>query len=101
MSDKITASEMVQSLTGFEELAIEHHMKIDPYADGARKPLSVMRALVFVLRKREGLKDHEARQAAMGMPMSEVQGFFAEEGPEDIDPENPETPSGEGFAPSE
>ena len=52
------------------------------------------------LRKREGLKDHEARQAAMGMPMGELQDLFAEETPE-LDPEDPETPVGEGFAPSE
>lgn len=97
MTEKITASEMVQSLTGFEELAIEHHMRIDPYADGATKPMSVMRALVFVLRKREGMKDTDARQAALSLPMGQLQGLFAEETPE-LDPENPETPAGEGSA---
>lgn len=100
MTDQITASEMVQSLTGFEELAIERHMAVDPYADAERKPMAVMRALVFVLRKREGLKDADAREAAMSMPMGDLQNLFAEEEPE-LDPENPETAAGEGFAPSE
>ena len=99
MTEQITATEMVQSLTGFEELAIERYMAVDPYGDAERKPMAVMRALVFVLRKREGLKDAEAREAAMSMPMGELQTVFAEEEPE-LDPENPETPAGEGFAPS-
>lgn len=98
--DKISASEMVQSLTGFEEIAIERHMGIDPYADGEAKPLKVLRALVFVQRKRAGGKDAEAREYAMGLTMGEVQDLFAKESPE-LDPENPETPVGEGFAPSE
>ena len=99
--NKISASEMLQSLTGFEEIAIEKHMGVDPYADGERKPMSVMRALVFIARKREGLKDHEAREAAMGMPMGQLSDLFAEEAPAELDPENPETPAGEGSAPSE
>lgn len=98
--EKMSATEMVQSLTGFEEVAIERHMGMDPYADAERKPMGVMRALVFVLRKREGMKDSEAREAAMSLPMGELQDLFAEETPE-LDPENPETPPGEGFAPSE
>ena len=101
MTTKITASEMVQSLTGFEELAIEKHMGVDPYADGQRKPMAVMRALVFVLRKREGASDADARQAAMGMPMGQLRDLFEDEQPEELDPENPETPAGEGSAPSE
>lgn len=100
MTTKITASEMVQSLNGFEELAIEKHMGIDPYADGERKPMAVMRAMVFVLRKREGATDQEARQAAMEMPMGVLKDIFEDE-PEELDPENPETPAGEGSAPSE
>lgn len=98
--DKITASEMLQTLTGFEELAIEKHMGVDPYADGERKPLKVMRALTFVNATRQGLDAVKARQQAMDMPMSQVQEQFADEEPE-LDPENPETPAGEGFAPSE
>lgn len=101
MTTKITANEMVQSLTGFDELAIEKHMGIDPYADGERKPMAVMRAMVFVLRRREGASDQEARQAAMEMPMGVLKDTFAEEEPEELDPENPETPAGEGSAPSE
>lgn len=100
MSAQISASEMIQSLTGFEELAIEKNMGVDPYADGERKPMAVMRALVFVVRKREGLGDRDARQAAMGMPMGELQGLFADE-VQELDPESPVTPAGEGSAPSD
>ncbi|WP_323792423.1 hypothetical protein [Nocardioides sp.] len=97
---KITATEMVQSLTGFEEIAIDQTMRVDPYTDGERKPMLVLRALVFVMHKREGHKDHEAREYALSMPMSELSEVFADETP-DLDPEEPETPSGEDSAPSE
>lgn len=99
-SDKISASEMVQSLTGFEEIAIERHMAIDVYADGERKPMAVMRALAFVMNKRDGGKDVDARQYALSLPMGDLTDLFADEEVE-LDPEEPETPSGEGFAPSE
>lgn len=97
--EPISAGEMVQSLTGFEELAIEQHMKIDPYTDGGRKPVAVLRSLVFVVNKRAGKTDREAREIAMSMPAGELQDMFADE-PEEIDPDNPETPAGEDSAPA-
>ena len=99
MTSSITPSEMVESLTGFDELAIQKHMGVDPYSDAERKPMAVIRALIFIQHRRDGLKDAEAKEAAMSMPMREVEDFFADE-EDEIDPENPETPSGEGSAPS-
>lgn len=94
---KISAGEFVQSLTGFEEIAIERHMGIDPYADGEAKPMKVMRALVFVQYTRDGVDPSTARQRAMDLTMHEVQERFEDEDPE-IDEDSPETPSGEGSA---
>ena len=74
-TEQISASEMVQSLTGFEEIAIEKTMHVDPYKDGEAKPIRVLRALVFVLELRKGLDTAAARQAAMDMPMSAVNGI--------------------------
>lgn len=99
MSTKITASEMVESLTGFEEIAIEKHMGIDPYADGERKPLKVMRALVFVRATREGMDAPKAREHAMTLSMGQVQEQFAEDEPE-IDSAAPETESGKDVTPA-
>ena len=92
---QISASEMVQSLTGFEEIAIEKHMGIDPYADGETKPLKVLRALLFVQATREGMTAPAAREHAMGLAMGAVQDrFVEEEEPEDLDPDEPETEAG-------
>lgn len=96
---QITASEMVESLTGFEEIAIEKHMGIDPYADGERKPLKVMRALVFIRATRDGMDAAKAREHAMSLSMGQVQEQFADDEPE-IDPDAPETEPGKGVSPS-
>lgn len=92
---KPSALETLNSLTGFEEIAIEKHLNIDPYADGERKPLKVLRALVFVLATRSGMDAPRAREHAMGMPMTEVNAQFSDEA-DDIDPEDPETEAGKG-----
>lgn len=97
---KLSASALVDSLTGFEEIAIEKHMGIDPYVDGQTKPLRALRALLFVQGTREGLTAPEARQRAMEMPMSAVQDHFVEEEPEDLDPDNPDTETGKDASPS-
>ncbi|GAA4698258.1 hypothetical protein [Nocardioides nanhaiensis] len=95
MSEKLTASETIQTLTGFEEIAIEAHMGVEIYSEGQAKPMRVMRALVFVQRMRDGDNAHEARKVAMEMPMRELQDHFAPE-LEEIDPDAPDTPEGKG-----
>lgn len=78
-AEKISASEMVQSLTGFEEIAIEEHMGVDPYSDFQTKPLRVLRALVFVQKTREGAKPRDAKNHAMNLSMQSVQDSFEDE----------------------
>lgn len=90
---KLSAQEMVQSLTGFDEIAIDKHMGIDPYADGERKPIAVLRALVFVQKTREGLSAPAAKDVAMGMSMQDVQDSFEDEA-DDVDPEQPDSDQG-------
>lgn len=101
MTTKMTAEEMVSSLTGFDEIAIEKHMGIDPYADGERKPVKVLRSLVFVLKLREGMNAAAAAKAANELTVGEVNALFAEEPvAEDGTEEQPVTATGNDSAPA-
>lgn len=84
-----SALDVMNSLTGFEEIAIEQHMDIDPYLDGDAKPMKVMRALVFVLQVREGLTPQKAKDHALGLPLSELQTQFLSEEESELGEEAP------------
>lgn len=82
MSDtatKITANEMFESLTGFEEIAVERKFgaTVEGLAEG--KPLRLLRALSFVQFKRDGLDDTKAYNAAMDMTLAQAQAHFTED----------------------
>lgn len=80
MTKKITAEEMALSLTGYDEIAIEKHMGVDPYTDGERKPAKVMRALAFIHKLRvDGLSAVDAAKAANAMTFGEVSDLFEDE----------------------
>lgn len=91
--DRPTADDILESITGFEEVAVEKAFGADPIelAQG-NKFMKFTRALVFVVKKREGLNDVQARQAAMEMPLSVLQDFFAE-ATDDVEEEAPKAPS--------
>ena len=73
---KPTTSETVESLTGYEELAIEKQFG-EEISD--LSPLKLMRALAFVLQKRAGKNDVDAKKAVMSMTQTQVQEAFSEE----------------------
>lgn len=80
MSDKINADEVVRSLNGFEDIAIEKAFGAPLLKmDEMRAP----RALVFVLRKREGLNDFDAYNASMEMTFGELTEIFETENSDD------------------
>lgn len=97
----LTLSEVIDSMNGFDEIAVEK--KFDDFnlydvigADGDIRPRDMVKALrvgIFLVRRSEGLNDHQAYEAVMEMPSSQVNGFFAEE-PDEIDPEDPDTEAG-------
>lgn len=68
------AKEAVQSLTGFDEIAIEQKFPGD-FGDTMQGSKST-RALIFVMKRREGLSDHDAFLFAMNMPFGEAMKFF-------------------------
>ena len=92
-SSDLTASEMYQSLNGFDEIAIATHFGAKVQTLGEQDLSSFARALVFVDKRRQGLKDKEAFTAAMELRISEVQDYFVEDNDE-LDPEDPETEQG-------
>ncbi len=99
-TDRPSVEEMTQSLTGFDEIAIEKHMGMDIYTDGETKPVMLLRSLVMVHKTRDGLSGPDARAAALGMKVSEVQDYFTESETALPDTE-PETEAGKESSDSE
>ena len=91
-----TAEEVFDSLTGFDEIAIAHHFG-STVADLAENDTSMFgRALVFIVKRREGATDDEARNAALGMTMREYNNdFFAEKSAEEAGKDEQPEPSPE------
>lgn len=95
----MTADEMVESLTGFDELAIEKHFGgFDIYDDGQTKPTRALRCLAFVQFRRDGETDRDAVKKAQELTFKEVAAMFVEAEPE-IDPDAPETEAGKDSTP--
>lgn len=96
----ITIEEMSESITGFDELAIEKHMGLDLYQDGARKPVGLVRSLVFVHQRRAGLSDADAKKHVLNMTVKQVNGYFEQSN--DIDPQgDADSDSGKDASPVE
>lgn len=74
-----TAEQVFDSVTGFDELAIAQHFG-HTLSDLAVSDASMFgRALIFVVKRREGGTDDDARTAALGMTVKETTTeFFAE-----------------------
>lgn len=74
-----TAGEILDSLTGHEERAVEEHFD-RPISEFVLDPGMYRRALMFVLRWRDGEDQESAYDAVMGMRLKDVLSFFAEAG---------------------
>lgn len=87
-----TAEELMESLCGYDFIAIAHNFG-DTIANLAEKdPAMMLLALVFIAKRRQGATDDDARNAAMAMPFKEVTAFFAETTEEESGKdESPET----------
>lgn len=89
---KPTMTDVVKSLTGYDEIAIAKEFGHD-FEVILNKPLVLGRALIFVEKRRDGLTDKDAKKAAMNMRLGDVDDYFAEE---EDDDEDVDTPAGEG-----
>lgn len=88
----MSVEEVMESLTGFDEIAMEKHMGIDVYTQAEAKPVVLMRALVFVLLRRGGQSDTDARQRVQEMSVKSVQEFFTDD--DELMPDEPVTVAG-------
>ena len=68
----LTAEEVLDSLTGHDEVAIAHHFG-QTWTSLAEADSSMLsRALAFIVKRREGATDDDARNAAMGLTVKEL-----------------------------
>lgn len=90
-----TATEFFETLNGFDEIAIAKHFGKPPVELTDTDKMAFARALIFVAKRREGMKDGEAYKAAMETTIGEANGYFAED---DDEPDFPTTASGKDDA---
>jgi hypothetical protein len=72
--------ELFESLNGFDEIAICKHFGGHDVSDLKSRPMTLLRALIFVEKRREGMKDLAAKEAALSLTMREVSDRFEDEG---------------------
>lgn len=74
----ITTDEVLESLTGFDEVAIGKWFEdIGSLVESGGSMLG--RSLVFVMKRREGATDVDAHNAAMSLTLRELNDYFADE----------------------
>ena len=99
----LTVDEVTDSLTGFEEIAVEQKFGLDPNALLNEKPIRGMRALATVLVARDLRKndvkdpDGKAYKHVMGMTLKQVGDFFPDADAEPV-PDEPVSESGKDVA---
>lgn len=91
----MSVSEVLDSVTGHDEIAVDNAFQIDLYTGNKAKPMKLPRALVFVLKRREGLDDHAAKEFALGLTVKDLDAYF-EKDADELDPEEHESPLGSG-----
>lgn len=87
-----TVSEAMNSLNGFDELAIEKAFGSTWESMAEKRPSTLTRALIFVQFRRDGQTDAEAKKAALSMTLGQVQGYFAQD--DELMPDDPTTAAG-------
>lgn len=90
----MTAEEMFESLTGYEEVGVSQHFGAEIGSLAGSKPTMFLRSMVFTHLVREGKTAKEAKAEVMGMPLKACNDYFAED--DEPNPEDPVTPAGEG-----
>jgi hypothetical protein len=94
-NSKPTVTEVQNTLNGFDEIAIEKAFGAE-YDDLNGR--NTLRALIFTMKRRDGLDDIKARKAALEVPMDQLVGHFADDANE-VDEDEPETDAGKTGAP--
>lgn len=79
MSKKPTPQEVSESLTGFDEIAIKQKFGDTLKRLGDDDQTQFLRALVFVLRRRDDKSDAEAYHLAQSLTLGEVADEFSQD----------------------
>lgn len=83
--EKLDPEEMFKSLNGFEEIAIEQHFRRSASAIALAAEqgdaFQLMRALLFIAEKRDGMADVDAFRTVMLMRNDDVAERFVEPSP--------------------
>lgn len=77
----LTLGNLVDSMTGHEEWAVSRQFGVI-ISELTLDPSMVRRASIFVVKKREGLNEDEARNFALDLTILDTMTFFAEESEE-------------------
>lgn len=97
MTTQATFNEMLDSLTGYEELAIQSGFDADINTLINTHATFAVRACIAVDLARQGSTAAEAKKAAMSLTLTEVNAYFREDVEEPF-PEEPVTESGKDAA---
>lgn len=90
---RVDANEFIETLTGFDEIAIEKHFGSRWGTLAEQNPTMLLRALVFIEFRREGQSDPDAYKAALSLTLREAQDRFPD-AEEEFTPDEPETEGG-------
>lgn len=92
-STGITATDFVNSLNGFDEIAIKqtfgHPVDVLTKTD----KFTFLRSLAFVWYRRQGQNDVDAKRSALELTLGAVGGMWADE-PDETMPDEPDSPVG-------
>lgn len=97
-TEKLSLEEVVESLTGYEEIEIEKQFGDDIEELLENKPRAGLRAAVFIIARRRGAALPAAKDEAMKLSMRALNDCFADETIE-LDPDDPETEQGKDGTP--
>lgn len=101
-----TASEVFESMTGYEEVAImqtfgANPQEVDEFGNTALVGTLLGRSMVFILQRRDGKSDMDAYDAAMSLSTPALLDYFAKDGDEESGKEPDSTePQPENSQPS-
>lgn len=99
-----TMSEVIDDMTGFDEIAVAKQFNgfnvYDAAGDEIAGPknsdmVMLSRVAIFLVKRTEGLADAAAYQFAMELPGKRCLGFFPDEA-EELDPDDPTSEPGKG-----
>ncbi len=98
---EITYSEIQNSITGYDEIAVTKHMGCDIYEAAVTKITTFRRCLVFIHQRHQGVDDQAAKKVALGMTFKDAFEYFADDPEEllDEDDAEPETETGKDSTP--